>query len=75
MNPPQLGTLIRTTRTQRGISQETLGRRIGLPQTYISKLEHGKWLAGDLSLLSDLATELELPFKKLVDLTVEEMTN
>ncbi len=73
-NPPEkLGSLIRTSRTERGLSQEVLGKRVGLPQTYISKLEHGKWLAGDLTLLSELSTELDIPFKMLVDLTVEEM--
>lgn len=37
-----IGTLIRSIRTQLGMSQETLAKRAGVPQPTISRIEHGQ---------------------------------
>lgn len=37
-----MGSVIRTVREWRGLSQRQLAQRMGVPRTYISKAEHGR---------------------------------
>ena len=59
-----LGARIRELRRDRGLTQESLQRRTGLPQSYISDLERGKRNVS-LRNLYRLARALEVPLPKL----------
>lgn len=58
----QIADGLREARVAKGLSQRELGERVGLPQSHISKIEHG---AVDLqfSSLSELARALDLELK------------
>ena len=55
----QLGAIIRRARRNAGLTQTELGKRIGLRQATISKLEKGE-PATQINTLLDLLTALEL---------------
>jgi transcriptional regulator with XRE-family HTH domain len=56
---------VRTLRNARGLSQRQLAGRMGVPRTYISKIENAKAMP-TLSSLERLATALEAPMAELV---------
>lgn len=39
-----IGVLIRSERTRRGMTQEELGERVGVGKAQISKIESGRWI-------------------------------
>lgn len=53
-----LGQIIRTRRKEKNISQKELGKALGLYDSDISKIEHGKDIS--LKLLDQIASVLEL---------------
>ncbi len=56
---------VRTIRHARALSQRQLAARMGVPRTYISKIENGKAVP-TLSSLERLATALDAPMAELV---------
>lgn len=56
-----VGELVKRRRTQRGLTQVELGRRTGLSQNYISKLEQGQVELPQRGTLDALGGALELP--------------
>jgi transcriptional regulator with XRE-family HTH domain len=67
-NAPQeldVARAVRTLRNARALSQRQLAGRMGVPRTYISKIENGKAVP-TLSSLERLASALEAPLAELV---------
>jgi len=60
--PKQLGTVIRRTRRQQGLSQKQLGEKVGLRQETISLIETGNPATRIDTVLAVLAA-LDLEFK------------
>lgn len=69
----RLGQQFKAARKKMGLSQEALGRRVGIPQSHISKIEKGEVDLQASSLIEiarGLGLELMLVPRRLVD-TVE----
>ncbi len=60
--PKQIGAIIRRARRNAGLTQAELGKKIGLRQATISKLEQGG-AATQLGTLLDALTALELEIR------------
>ncbi len=54
-----VGPLVARHRRRNHWTQETLGRRLGLDQPRVSKLEHGRWSSMTVGQLAELALETE----------------
>jgi len=69
----QLGSLIRTSRKQKGISLNEFAERLGVSAGYLSNLETGKTVTINLSLLEKLQEELNLlPIKEIDEANNDE---
>lgn len=66
------GTLLRTLRQERGISQEELAFRADLDRTFISLLERGQ-RQPSLSTIFQLAQALNVKASRLIELLEREM--
>jgi transcriptional regulator with XRE-family HTH domain len=62
---PQVATAVRDLRHVRNLSQRQLAARMGVPRTYISKIENGKAMP-TLSSLDRLARALEVDISALL---------
>ncbi len=62
---PQVATAVRDLRHVRNLSQRQLAARMGVPRTYISKIENGKAMP-TLSSLDRLARALEVDMSALL---------
>ena len=61
----QYGNVIRTIRAAKGLSQEELGKLIGVDTSYISRLEKGG-RTPSLNTLQKIASKLDIPFNLLL---------
>lgn len=70
----KLGELIHQKRKERGISQETLGNLVDYGRPNILNIEAGKLKPSD-ELLERIATELDLPYERLIALKILDRIN
>ncbi|MCU0094333.1 helix-turn-helix transcriptional regulator [Bacillus sp. OR9] len=68
----EIGTHIRTLRTQKGIGLNTFAKQLGVSPAYLSNLETGKTDTIQLSLLQKLQDELHLITIDNSSLTLDE---
>jgi transcriptional regulator with XRE-family HTH domain len=62
----QLGTNVAYARQQRGLSQSQLARKVGVVDTYISRIETGR-AQPSFKLLIAIARQLDLPPGELLN--------
>ena len=62
----RLGVTLKKLRNQRGLTQEDLGKRVGVSYAYISMLESGAKKNPSLALLKRLAKALGVPVTDLL---------
>jgi transcriptional regulator with XRE-family HTH domain len=62
-----LGMKLKTLRTQRGLSQEVLAKRVKVTQPYITMLESGAFRNPTLDVLHRLAKALKVTVAELVE--------
>jgi transcriptional regulator with XRE-family HTH domain len=60
----EVGRLIRLKRKAKGMTQEDVGRRVGIARKYVSELERGKFLPGT-KVLVNLARCLDIDLNLL----------
>lgn len=60
-----LGDLVRTGRLRLGLTQAEFGRKIGLAQRSVSKIEQGETEQPRLAVLMQLARVLEIPLSEV----------
>ena len=65
--PPRLGTVIRTLREAKGLSQVELAKRAKLARPYLIRLESGQQKNPSLVLLKRLAKALGVPVTQLLE--------
>ncbi len=62
-----LGRKLRRLRELRGLPQETLARRAGLPHTYVARIERGEITSPRVETRRKLAKILGVPITELLD--------
>lgn len=62
----EIGSTIRRMRQRRGLKQRELALQSGIPETFLSRLEHGKLCNPTLKTLRRLAAVLEVPVGELI---------
>ncbi|MBI3089722.1 MAG: helix-turn-helix transcriptional regulator [Candidatus Tectomicrobia bacterium] len=62
----EIGSTIRRMRKRRGLKQRELALQSGIPETFLSRLEHGKLCNPTLKTLRRLAAVLEVPVGELI---------
>lgn len=73
MRPEEaFGYILKSTRTQQGLSQEQLALHCNLDRTFISMLERGQRQPSLTSIIA-ISTSLHIPAHELIKQTVEIM--
>jgi transcriptional regulator with XRE-family HTH domain len=67
MAPRTLGMKLKALRTQRGLSQEALAKRVKVSQPYLAMLERGAFKNPTLDVLRRLAKALKVTVAELVE--------
>jgi transcriptional regulator with XRE-family HTH domain len=67
MAPRTLGMKLKALRTQRGLSQEVLAKRVKVTQPYLAMLESGAFKNPTLDVLKRLAKALRCRVSELVE--------
>ena len=64
---PDIADVLRLTREKQGLTQETVAERLGMPQSYVSKLETGERQL-KVNELADMAASLGVPQTRLLNM-------
>jgi transcriptional regulator with XRE-family HTH domain len=66
LSPKRLNNVIKTLRTDRGLTQEQVAQKVGVTKNYITMLETGARKTPSLRVLKRLAKALGVPVTELL---------
>lgn len=66
MSPKRLSEVIKTLRTQRGLTQAQVARKAGVTKNYITMLERGERKNPSLDIMKKIARALGVPLTELL---------